>query len=170
MQCLRFLLLEKIIHLPMFKDLSFWINLPNLFIRRVIFLSSSGMSSSNFSLVSTFKAILFCFFSSVSCFSSLPSLILCSWNFPINVAEVVLDRLFFYDIVVTFSFHILIKDLIILRLSSSLVKVLPSAIKWFVKCVNLSASQELVLQATSQTFHTFEIMIGKIASILFLPM
>lgn len=128
---------KKIFLFAKFKELSFWKKIPNLFTRRVKLSSSSDRSSYNSSLESTFEEIILDLFSWASCFSSLPSPISSSWSFLNNVTNAIFCRLFFSDIAVTFFCQTLVKDLRILRLSSSLEKVWPSTIKWFVKCVNL---------------------------------
>lgn len=53
----------------------------------------------------------------------------CFWSFSYNDTNVMVERLFFSEITVTLGCHSLVKDQSTLRLSSSFVKVLPSAIK-----------------------------------------
>lgn len=102
---------------------------------RMQWLKNLKPPSSLSSFESTFNAVPLDFFFWLSCFSSLPSS--SSWSFPNKDVDVMVERLFFSDIAVTFGFHSLVKDLSTLRLRSSFVKVFPSAIKWFVKWTNL---------------------------------
>lgn len=139
-----------------------------------IFLGKFWIICLHVSLLSTFKACeILCWYRSVflpldllswiSCFSSLPSSVSCSWNFPNNDADNIVDRLFFSDIIVVFGCHSLVKDLSTFRLSSSLVKVLPRAIKWLVKCSNLLCKSRIdspkCIPNNSYSWHKYSILI-----------
>lgn len=117
--------------------LSFIKNISNFLIRS----SSSSVDSSSWFISWTFTLVFnttsFESFTYISRCSNLSSSISCSWSFPNKEADVMVERLFFSDIIITFGCLSMVKDLITLRFNSSLVKVLPREIRWLVKWTNL---------------------------------